>query len=67
VFDTNVWISFLIGKTFKNLIDLIFDGLLVIFTSDEQIEEIITVVKNQSLKNAFPQKMLTNSYLSLMV
>jgi uncharacterized protein len=53
VIDTNIWISFLIGKLLAGLDDYILDGLLEVVTSDEQLEEITTVLKRPKFRRHF--------------
>lgn len=53
VIDTNIWISFLIGKTLKKLKDLIFEEKVIILTSEEQIEEVIAVLQRNKFKKYF--------------
>jgi putative PIN family toxin of toxin-antitoxin system len=45
VIDTNIWVSFLIGKLLIGLDDYILDGLLEVVISDEQLGEITTVLR----------------------
>lgn len=53
VIDTNIWISFLIGKLLAGLDDYIFDGLLEVVMSDEQMEEITTVLQMPKFRKHF--------------
>lgn len=53
VIDTNIWISFLIGKLLAGLDDYILDGLLEVVVSDEQIEEITTVLRRPKFRKQF--------------
>lgn len=53
VIDTNIWISFLIGKLLAGLDDYILDGLLEVVISDEQLEEIKTVLQRPKLRKHF--------------
>lgn len=53
VIDTNIWLSFLIGKLLTGLDDYIFDGLLEVVTSDEQLEEITTVLRRPKFRKHF--------------
>ncbi len=53
VIDTNLWISFLIGKILKGLKDLIFDKRITILTSDEHLEELFSVLKRPKFKKYF--------------
>jgi hypothetical protein len=53
VLDTNIWISFLIGKLLTGLDDYILDGLIEVVISDEQLEEITTVLKRPKFRKHF--------------
>lgn len=53
VIDTNIWISFLIGKLLAGLDDYILDGQIEVVMSDEQLEEITTVLKRPKLRKHF--------------
>lgn len=55
VIDTNIWISFLIGKILGNLKNYIFDGKIQIITSEEQIEEIVSVLRRPKFKEYFTE------------
>ncbi len=52
VIDTNIWISFLIGKTLSGLEKFLLKKVKVI-TSDEQIDEITSVLKRPKFKKYF--------------
>ena len=56
IFDTNVWISFLIGKRLQTIAGHIANGDITIVTSDELIAEIRDVSLRPKLKKYFPQK-----------
>lgn len=68
IFDTNVWISFLIGKRLKIIKQYISDGSIIIVTSDQLLTEIKMVTNREKLKNIFPGKALKNwlNYLKLL-
>jgi len=53
VIDTNIWISFLIGKLLAGLDDYILDGLLEVIISNEQLEEIATVLRRPKFRQLF--------------
>ncbi len=53
VIDTNIWISFLIGKLFAGLDDYILDGLLEVIISNEQLDEITTVIRRPKFRKHF--------------
>jgi len=56
IFDTNVWISFLIGKRLAIIKDFIVDGRIRIITTEQLLTEIRTVTHRKKLKKYFPQK-----------
>lgn len=53
VIDTNIWISFLIGKLLAGLDDYILDSLLEVVISDEQLEEITNVLRRPKFRKHF--------------
>lgn len=50
VVDTNVWVSFLIGKRLSALKDSILKGRVEVYLSDELYQEIIKVLEYPRLK-----------------
>lgn len=56
VFDTNVWISFLIGKRLQAILDFIADGSIIVVMSEELLAEIAEVSTRSKLKKYFPEK-----------
>ena len=44
VFDSNIWISFILNKKFNQLIEIIIDNNLKVFISDEMLYEIENVL-----------------------
>ena len=55
IFDTNVWISFLIGKRLSRVKEYISDGRITIITSSQLLEEIRIVTGRDKLKKYFPE------------
>lgn len=55
VIDTNIWISFLIGKKLSSLKSLISNQNIQIIISDELIDEIEDVTNRPKLRKYFPQ------------
>jgi len=53
IIDTNLWISFLISKNYKNLDDLLFSNAVKIIFSIELLEEFLDVVKRPKLRKYF--------------
>jgi putative PIN family toxin of toxin-antitoxin system len=56
IIDTNLWISFLISKNFKQLDEIIFEKKSVLVFSDELLEEILTVIKRPKFRRFFTQE-----------
>ena len=57
IIDTNIWISFLIGKNLKGLQEYIDSQIVLIVTCNEQIEELTDVFNKPKLKKYFnPQQ-----------
>lgn len=56
IFDTNVWISFLIGKELKKIKRFISDGRITIIMTDQLINEIKIVTSREKLKKYFPKE-----------
>ena len=53
IIDTNIWISFLIGKELQYLKDLIVNEKVKIITTDQLINEIRLVTSRDKLKKYF--------------
>jgi putative PIN family toxin of toxin-antitoxin system len=56
IFDTNVWISFLIGKRLSIIKKYIVEGNILIVTTPQLISEIETVTQREKLKKYFPKQ-----------
>lgn len=56
IFDTNVWISFLIGKRLAKIKHHISDGSITIVITEQLLTEIKTVTNRQNLKKYFPKE-----------
>ena len=54
IFDTNVWISFLIGKRLASIKDYISNGSITIVTTQQLLIEIEKVTSKEKLKKYFP-------------
>ena len=55
IFDTNVWISFLIGKKMTFLKDLIVNERIKIIIANQLLNEIQLVTKREKLAKYFPK------------
>jgi len=56
IIDTNLWISFLISKNYKQLDKIIFEGKCTLVFSDELLEEFLTVTKRPKFRRFFTQE-----------
>lgn len=56
IFDTNVWISFLIGKQLAKIKHYISDGSITIITSQQLLAEIRIVTSREKLQKYFPKE-----------
>ncbi len=56
IFDTNVWISFLIGKRLKKINQYISDGQITIVTTNQLLLELLKVTQRKKIKKYFPEK-----------
>ena len=56
IFDTNVWVSFLIGKRLAKIKQYISNGSIVIITTEQLLTEIKTVTSREKLKKYFPKE-----------
>lgn len=56
IFDTNVWISFLIGKRLSFLKEYLANGEIQIITTEQLIIEIKEVTRRKKLKKYFSSK-----------
>ncbi len=56
IFDTNVWISFLIGKRLSFIKNYISSGQITIITTEQLLKEINEVTGRERLKKYFPKQ-----------
>ena len=59
IFDTNVWISFLIGKRLSFIKNHISSGQISIVTTEQLLKEIMEVTSRERLKKYFPKESVT--------
>lgn len=50
IFDTNIWISYLIGKHLSQITDAIFTNRIQILYSDELMDELVTTLRRPKLQ-----------------
>ena len=58
VVDTNIWISFLIGKSLKSLAPLLYEQSVTILFSEELLSELISVLKRDKFKKYFSNEQI---------
>lgn len=56
IFDTNVWISFLIGKRLLFIKNYIADGQITIIITQQLLDEIKYVTRRERMKKYFPKE-----------
>ena len=56
IFDTNVWISFLIGKRLSFIKNHISNGQITIVTTEQLLEEIKEFTSRERVKKYFPHE-----------
>lgn len=56
IFDTNVWISFLIGKRLSFIKKYVASCQIIIITTPQLLTEIKEVTKREKLKKYFPEE-----------
>jgi hypothetical protein len=62
IVDTNIWISFLIGKNLKGLHEYIDSQAIIIVTCNEQIQELAEVFKKPKIKKYFTAEQIENFF-----
>ncbi len=62
IVDTNIWISFLIGKNLKGLQEYIDSQAIIIVTCKEQIQELAEVFKKPKIKKYFTAEQIENFF-----
>ena len=58
IIDTNIWISFLIGKNLKGLQHYIYSSIFQIVTCEEQIFELINVLHRPKMEKIFSKNQI---------
>lgn len=56
IFDTNIWISFLIGKRLQRIKELIAAQQIIIVLSEQLLLELQVVTRRPKLKKYFPEQ-----------
>ncbi|MEH1779585.1 MAG: putative toxin-antitoxin system toxin component, PIN family [Nostoc sp.] len=58
IIDTNLWISFLIGRELKHLQNLFLEETIQVVLSEEIVEELLLVTQRPKLQKYFPPNKL---------
>src|SRR6056297_751386 len=56
IFDTNIWISFLIGKELSKLKSYLSNDRITVITTDQLLTELKLVSRRKKLRNYFPSE-----------
>ena len=62
IVDTNIWISFLIGKTLKGLQNYLDNKTVIIITCKEQIQELTLVFEKPKMKKYFTPEQIVEFF-----
>jgi len=62
IVDTNIWISFLIGKNLKGLQNQIDSKSIKIITCNEQLQELAEVFKKPKIKKYFSKEQIVEFF-----
>jgi putative PIN family toxin of toxin-antitoxin system len=62
IVDTNIWISFLIGKSLKGLQNHIDSHFIQIVTCEEQLQELSEVFKKPKIKKYFSHEQISDFF-----
>jgi len=62
IIDSNIWISFLIGKHLKGLQNQINSQLIKIITCNEQFQELVEVFKKPKIKKYFSNEQVSEFF-----
>lgn len=67
IIDTNIWISFLIGKSLKGLQYFLQDNRFQIITSNEQISELVDVLSRPKIQKYFSCITINSEYRKTLI
>ena len=65
IIDTNIWISFLIGKSLKKLPQHLFNNEIIVIISVEQINELIDVLNRPKFHKYFSKGQVSDFLILL--
>ena len=62
VIDSNIWVSFLIGKSLRNLVKYIRSGQITVITCDEQLQELTVTFLKPKLQKYFQDNQIATFF-----
>ena len=65
IFDTNIWISFLIGKQFASMKELLVTAAIQPIFSDQLLDELLTTTQKPKLQKYFQKDRVDNLMIFL--
>ena len=65
VIDSNIWVSFLIGKNLRNLVQYIRNEQIAIITCEEQLQELALAFRKPKLQKYFQADQITTFFAFL--
>ena len=65
IVDSNIWVSFLIGKNLRNLIQYIRSEHITIITCEEQLQELTAAFQKPKLQKYFQANQITTFFAFL--
>jgi len=65
IIDSNIWVSFLIGKSLRNLVQYIRNEQVVIITCEEQLQELNNAFQKPKLQKYFQANQIATFFTFL--
>ena len=65
VIDTNIWVSFLIGKNLRHLVQYVRNERIAVITCEEQLRELADVFQKPKLQKYFNTNQITTFFAFL--
>lgn len=62
VIDSNIWVSFMIGKTLRHLVQYIRNEQITIVTCEDQLEELSVAFRKPKLQKYFQPNQITTFF-----
>ena len=65
IIDTNIWVSFLIGKNLRNLVQYVRNEQIIVITCEEQLQELTDVFRKPKLQKHLHINQITTFFAFL--